>query len=106
MTERPPVEGMTHAAFQVYTPYSDNLLAIALRTTDTFILDVIREEIRVADASAVLKRYGISQVTGESSPQQQLQTGDGAFTESIQVADHVLVAGRRGEDVEASGRWR
>ena len=67
VTERPPVAGVTYAAFVVHTPLPGNLLALAIahRTPDKFILDVIRENISVADASAVMKRYGITEVTGD-----------------------------------------
>jgi hypothetical protein len=67
VTERPPIDGMTYAAFVVHTPVPGNLLALAIahRTHEKFILDVIREDISVADACAVMKRYGISEVTGD-----------------------------------------
>jgi len=66
VTERPPVEGIAYAGFVVHPPHPGNLrsLAIAHRGGDKLILDVIRENISVADASVVLKRYRISKVTG------------------------------------------
>jgi hypothetical protein len=65
VTERPPIEGVTYVAFVVHPPYPANLLALAIaHRADKFILDVIREDISVADASAVMRRYGISEVTG------------------------------------------
>jgi hypothetical protein len=65
VTERPPIEGVTYVAFVVHPPNPANLLALAIaHRADKFILDVIRDDISVADASVVMKRYGISEVTG------------------------------------------
>lgn len=65
VTERLPIDGVTYAAFVVHTPVPGNLLALAIaHRADKFIIDVIREDISVPDASAVMKRYRISEVTG------------------------------------------
>jgi hypothetical protein len=69
VTERPPVESLPHVAFVVHPSQSGNLLAMAIThyADDKFILDLIREDISIADAAGVLKRYGISRVTGAES---------------------------------------
>jgi hypothetical protein len=66
VTERPPVVGMSYAAFEVHAARQGNLLgmAIAHRDGDRFVVDVVRQNISIADAAAVLKRYGIAEVTG------------------------------------------
>ncbi len=65
VTERPPVAGVSYAAFAVHPRSPGNLLglAIAHRDGEMFILDVIRENISIAAGAAVLKRYGIAAVT-------------------------------------------
>jgi hypothetical protein len=65
--ERPPVAGISYAAFVVHPPHPGNLLALAIahRGGDKFIVDVVKDDISVADSVAVLGRYGISQVTGD-----------------------------------------
>ncbi len=66
VTERPPVEGVSYAAFVVHPPRPGNLfgLAIAHRAGEKFIVDVVKGDISITDAAPVLKRYGISTVTG------------------------------------------
>jgi hypothetical protein len=65
VTERPPVAGFSYAAFAVH-PRSENLLALAIahRAGEKFVVDLVREEISVAAASAILKCYGVSEVAG------------------------------------------
>ena len=67
VTERPPKEGVAYAAFAVHTPLQRNLLGLAVAHCDgdLFVVDVIREDISIADAAALLKRYGVSKVTGQ-----------------------------------------
>jgi hypothetical protein len=64
--ERPPVAGVTYAAFAVHPPYPGNLLGVAIahRAGDKFVVDLVRGDISVDDACAVLKRYGIAEVIG------------------------------------------
>jgi hypothetical protein len=66
VTERPPIAGLSYVAFAVYPPKPGNLLALAIahRAGDQFVVDVVKDDIGIADASVVLKRYHISQVTG------------------------------------------
>ena len=66
VTERPPIEGMSYKAFAVHPHHPGNLLGLAIAHCkgDKFVVDVVREDISVANAAAVMKRYGISEVTG------------------------------------------
>jgi hypothetical protein len=66
VTERPPVRGVAYAAFAVHAPHAGNLLAMAVahRAGEKFVVDLVRADISVAEAVAVLQRYGISRVTG------------------------------------------
>jgi hypothetical protein len=67
VTERPPVVGVSYAAFAVHPPEPGNLLALAVahRGGHKYIVDVVKDDISVVDAAAVLKRYGVSRVTGD-----------------------------------------
>ncbi len=67
VTERPPIEGVKYAAFVVHPSQPGNLFAMAIahRAGEKFVVDVIRDDISIADACAVLERYGISKVTGD-----------------------------------------
>jgi hypothetical protein len=67
VTERPPVAGVRYEAFEVHPPSPGNLLgfAIAHRTGDKFIVDVVKGDISIPDAAAILKRYRISKITGD-----------------------------------------
>jgi hypothetical protein len=67
VTERPPVAGVSYAAFAVHPPEPGNLLALAIahRGGDKYIVDVVKDDISVVDAAAVLGRYGVTQVTGD-----------------------------------------
>ena len=66
VSERPPVEGVKYVAFTVHPPLPGNLhaLAIAHRDGEKLVQDVIREDISVPDAAALVKSYGITKVTG------------------------------------------
>jgi hypothetical protein len=65
--ERPPVAGILYAAFAVHPPEPGNLLALAVAHCgdDKYIVDVIKDDISVVDAAAVLHSYGVTQVTGD-----------------------------------------
>jgi hypothetical protein len=67
--ERLPVAGISYAAFSVHPLRPGNLLALAVAHRDDrkyeYIIDVVREDISIADAAAVLGRYGISQLVGD-----------------------------------------
>ena len=65
--ERPPIAGVAYAAFAIHPVEPGNLLALAVahRGGDKFIVDVVKDDISVRDAAAVLHRYGISRVTGD-----------------------------------------
>jgi hypothetical protein len=66
VTERPPVAGFKYVAFAVHPPTPGLLcaLAIAHPRGRTSVVDLVREDISVADSAALLKRYGISEITG------------------------------------------
>jgi hypothetical protein len=66
VTERPPIAGVSYAAFAVHPAESGNLLALAVahRGGDKFIVDVVKDDISVAEAADVLHRYGITRVSG------------------------------------------
>lgn len=66
VTERPPVEGVSYAAFAVRPRNPGNLLALAIghRDGEMYILDVVKDDISIDDAATVLKRYGITKLTG------------------------------------------
>lgn len=66
VTERPPVAGVRYEAFEVHPPQPGNLyaLAIAHRDGEMLVQDVIREDISIPDAAVLLKRYGITKITG------------------------------------------
>jgi hypothetical protein len=95
VTERPPVAGVSYAAFAVHPPEPGNLLALAIahRGGEKYIVDVVKDDISVVDAAAVLHSYGVTQVTGD--------VGDEADALAHAVAGVVnllateLVAGRR-----------
>jgi hypothetical protein len=65
-TERPPLPGVSYAAFAVHPPRPGKLLAMALahRAGEKFVVDLVRADITVAEAVGVLQRYGVSRVTG------------------------------------------
>jgi hypothetical protein len=67
VTERPPIAGVSYAAFAVHPPEPGNLLALAVahRGGEKYIVDVVKGDISVTNAAAVLERYGISRVTGD-----------------------------------------
>jgi hypothetical protein len=67
VTERPPIAGVSYAAFAVHPAEPGNLLALAVahRGGDKFIVDVVKDDISIVDAADVLRRYGISRVTGD-----------------------------------------
>jgi hypothetical protein len=66
VTERPPVAGVRYEAFTVYPPNPGKLyaLTIAHRDGEMLVQDLIREDISVEDATDVLRRYGITKITG------------------------------------------
>jgi hypothetical protein len=66
VTECAPVAGVSYAAFAVHPSQPGNLLglAVAHHAGGKFVVDLVRADISVADAAVVLKRYGISQVSG------------------------------------------
>lgn len=67
-TELPPVAGQFYVAFTVHPPCPGPVvLAIAHREGEMRIVDAIRESITIADAAVLLRRYGISGVTGAES---------------------------------------
>ena len=65
VTERPPVAGVSYAAFAVHPPQPGNLLGLAIAHCEggKFIVDVVRENISFAEAAAVLARYGVSKAS-------------------------------------------
>jgi len=65
-TELPPVVGRTYAAFAVTPPESGDLLAlvVAHRGDGKIVVDLAREDLTIAEASQVLRRYGVSDVAG------------------------------------------
>lgn len=67
--ERPPVQGQVYAAFAVYPPVPGLLAAFAIvhREGEQRVQDVIRQNISVADAGALMDRYGISAIHGDES---------------------------------------
>lgn len=68
VTERPPVAGKSYVAFAVHPPRPGPVaLAIAHCESDTLVVDVVREAISIADAAALMQRYGIAAVTGAES---------------------------------------
>ena len=64
--ELPPVAGVRYEAFAVHPLHPGNLYAmtIAHREGEMFIQDLIREDISIEDAADVLRRYGITKITG------------------------------------------
>jgi hypothetical protein len=67
VTERAPVKGVEYFAFVVHSNSAQTIclgLAIAHCRGNTFVLDLVRENISIADAATLLQRYGISQVSG------------------------------------------
>ncbi len=63
--ERPPVFGWSYVAFVVRPQHPGPVvLAIAHREGTKVVLDAIRESISVADCAILVKRYGITHVTG------------------------------------------
>ena len=67
VTERPPVPGFSYVAFVVHPPRPGPVvLAIAHhdRKRAKLVLDATGESVGVDDCARLLKRYGISQVTG------------------------------------------
>jgi hypothetical protein len=62
VTERPPVAGVKYKAFGVHPPEPGNLLGFTIghRTGEKLVVDVVRDDISVPDAVAVMKHYGIT----------------------------------------------
>jgi hypothetical protein len=90
VSERPPKPGVTYYAFSVSPPTPGPVvLAIAHCERDLVVQDVLREEITIEDAVRLMKRYGISYVTGAQSD------GDGLDVAHATMGAH-SVAGRRG----------
>jgi hypothetical protein len=65
VTERPPVAGVSYAAFAVHPRHPGNLrgFAIGHRVGEKFVLALVHGDISVETASAILKRYGVSKIT-------------------------------------------
>jgi len=66
VTERAPVAGVSYAAFAVHPRRPGNLLGLAIGhcAGEKVVVDVVREDISVDDTCAILKRYGVSEITG------------------------------------------
>jgi hypothetical protein len=66
VTERPPVPGRSHVAFGMHPVRPGPMLAIAIAHSERLIVavDVIRENVTVEKSSILLKRYGVSGITG------------------------------------------
>lgn len=66
VVERPPIAGKTYVVFVVHPPEPGNVLgmAIAHREGEKFVIDVVKEDISVAECATVSKRYNVSKVTG------------------------------------------
>ena len=61
--ERPPIAGVKYVAFAVHPPHPGNLLGFAIaHRGEKFVVDLVKADISVADASAIMDRYGISRV--------------------------------------------
>ena len=68
VSERPPLAGRVYAAFSVHPPRPGPVaLAIAHREGERFVVDLVRERIDIVDAAPILRRYGISKITGAES---------------------------------------
>ncbi len=66
VTERPPVAGASYAAFAVTPPHRGNVLALAIahREDEKVIVDVIKDDLDVAEVADMLARYGVSRLSG------------------------------------------
>ncbi len=64
VTERPPVDGVSYAAFGVHYPRGAVLVAMAIahRAGERFVVDLTRENISVGAASGILKRYRVERI--------------------------------------------
>lgn len=68
VAERPPLAGRAYAAFCVHPPRPGPVaLAIAHREGEMFVVDLVRERIDIVDAAPILRRYGITKITGAES---------------------------------------
>ncbi len=99
VTELPPVEGRSYAAFVVHPPRprftedgSSGPVTVAIAHYDgdraTYVLDLVKDEITVAASCRELKRYGISKVQGHTSDDYD-ETG---MAEAVCGAFHILRA--------------
>jgi len=65
---RPPIAGMSYAAFAVHPPRPGPVvLAIGHRADGKYIVDLVDQYLTVAAAAAVLHPYGVTKVIGAES---------------------------------------
>lgn len=66
VAERPPVAGLSYAAFAVHPPRPGKLLGLAIvhRAAEKFVVDLVRADVGIAEGVAVLQRYGVQRVSG------------------------------------------
>ena len=65
VTERRPMRGQHYAGFVVHPKQPGPItLAIAHKSGDQFVIDLIRDGLTAEQSAHLLKAYGIDQVTG------------------------------------------
>jgi hypothetical protein len=73
VTERRPIAGVRYVGFVVYPPkLGPVVLAIAHREGDVIVQDLIRDGLTIADAANLMKAYGITEVEGMESEDEEL----------------------------------